>query len=235
MSISRSAIDQTIDQALELFSKLNYHVPGWASWDASMWQKIDAAHDNGEGPDHSEIKRNGLGWNITDFGSSTFAKMGLLLLIIRNGLIANGKPNCGKTYAEKAMVIQPGQVKPWHFHWDKTEDLLNRGGGRLVMQLGMASSDEKSVSSEDFTVRVDGIERRMKGGESLTLQPGESVCIPPRMCHQFYAHPKDQVVLAGEISSLNDDSKDNCFMCRCVDREIIEDQEKKYLLISDYR
>ena len=235
MSIKRSDIDATIQSALELFTKHDYFVPRWAFWDAAMWDRADTALANGEGPDHLEIKRNGLGWNITDFGSDAFAKMGLLLLIIRNGLIADGKPSSGKTYAEKAMVIQPGQVTPWHFHWDKTEDLLNRGGGRLVVQLGMASADETSVSPEDFTVKVDGITRRMKGGDSLILEPGESVCITPRMCHQFYAHEKDKTVLAGEISSLNDDSKDNCFMCRCVDREIIEDKEKKYLLLSDYK
>jgi D-lyxose ketol-isomerase len=222
----RSQIDNLIEQALNFFGKHNFQVPKWAGWTAKDWSQA--------GAEANEVRNHGLGWNLTDFGSGDFEKMGLLLFIIRNGWLVDNKPVSGKTYAEKAMIVRPGQLTPWHFHWHKTEDLLNRGGGRLEVELGWASEDEKSVSDAPVVVKVDGIERKLKAGEKLILEPGESVCIPPRLCHQFCGHPKDAAVLAGEVSSLNDDSADNCFMCRCVSRTIEEDADKKYLLLSDY-
>ena len=41
----------------------------------------------------------------------------------------------GRLYAEKAMMVQDGQRTPHHFHVVKTEDILNRGGARFVVEL----------------------------------------------------------------------------------------------------
>ena len=41
----------------------------------------------------------------------------------------------GELYAEKVLIVDPDQVTPFHFHWVKTEDIINRGGGELVVQV----------------------------------------------------------------------------------------------------
>ncbi|EJS87385.1 hypothetical protein AAUPMB_14135, partial [Pasteurella multocida subsp. multocida str. Anand1_buffalo] len=81
-----------------------------------------------------------------------FAKHGLTLFTIRNQSPTNQKP-----YAEKIMMVKEGQVTPMHYHWKKMEDIINRGGGTLVIRLYRRDEqtdllDEKSA----IQVAVDG-------------------------------------------------------------------------------
>lgn len=226
--MKRSQINRLIERGLDFVEKQNFHLPPWSRWQLEKWLTVGVEAD--------EIRKHGMGWAITDFGSKDFDKMGLLLFIIRNGLLVDNKPQTSKTYAEKIMIVEPEQVTPWHFHWHKTEDLINRGGGRLEVELAWAAPDEKSFLDEDVDVQVDGITRRIPRGGRLLLQPGESVTLPPRLCHKFYGHSGDCPVLAGEVSSLNDDTKDNCFMGLDSDRGAIEeDVAAKYCLTGEYR
>jgi hypothetical protein len=212
---------------METLNGYKLHLPPWAYWMAKDWQTVGSEAD--------EIKKHGLGWVATDFGSGDFSKVGLLIFVSRNGCLHDNKPVTTKTYAEKVMIVQPGQVTPYHFHWCKTEDLINRSGGRLSVELAWASDDEKSLSDRTVEVQKDGIATRLKPGERMVLQPGESVTFPPRLCHQFYGYPEDGTVLAGEVSSLNDDSTDNCFLGNPFQRTPIEEDEpRKYLLIGEY-
>ena len=107
--------------------------------------------------------RTQLGWDITDFGSGDFLKCGLFLFTIRNGSAANLKTMSGKTYAEKIMIVEVGQVTPMHFHWQKTEDIINRGGGTLVIQL-FNSTPEEALADTEVTVSTDGVQRTAQGG-----------------------------------------------------------------------
>ncbi|HEY9772962.1 MAG TPA: D-lyxose/D-mannose family sugar isomerase [Planktothrix sp.] len=225
--MKRSEINRAIAEATEVLSQYRFSLPPWAYWTAKEWQNIGSEAD--------EIRKHGLGWIVTDFGSGEFAKCGLIIFVARNGCLQEDKPTTTKTYAEKVMIVQPGQVTPYHFHWCKTEDLINRSGGRLAVQLAWAAEDEQSLAQTPVDVQVDSIRRRLKPGEKLTLQPGESVEFPPRLCHQFYGFPEDGTILAGEVSSLNDDSADNCFLGKPFARTpIVEDEPIKYLLNSEY-
>lgn len=225
--MKRSQINKVISEAIELFSEKGVHLPAWAHWTKSDWSSV--------GSEANEIRRHGLGWNITDFASKDFDSVGLLLFIARNGHMANNHPTTTKTYAEKYMVVRPGQVTPWHFHWHKTEDLLNRSGGRLQVELAWAANDEKSLADREVTIQVDGIEKKIPAEGVLLLNPGESVTLSPRLCHKFSGYAKDKQVLAGEVSSLNDDTTDNCFLGKPFARTLIdEDEPAKYLLASDY-
>ncbi len=225
--MKRSHIDRIIDQALSLCSAHGFHLPPWAHWTCDDWKQIGAEAD--------EIRHHGLGWNATDFGGGDFEAQGLLLCVIRNGWLKDGKPATTKTYAEKAFIVGPGQVTPWHFHWMKTEDLLNRGGGRLEVEVAWADNDnEKSLSDKPVEVKVDSIARTVKPGESLILEPGQSIEFPPRMWHKFYGKSGDQKVIAGEVSSLNDDATDNCFLTPFATGKIEEDSPAKYPLLSEY-
>ena len=112
-----------------------------------------------------------LGWDLTDFGSGDFHKRGLILFTVRNGNTRRDR----KSYAEKAMIVEEMQETPTHFHWSKMEDIINRGGGNLVMEL--FSSDEKEgISNKNITIKVDGVTRTVPSGEKIILEPGESIC-----------------------------------------------------------
>ena len=41
----------------------------------------------------------------------------------------------GRLYAEKALLAEDGQRTPHHYHIVKTEDIVNRGGARFVVEL----------------------------------------------------------------------------------------------------
>ncbi len=225
--MKRSQINRILEEAQQQLAEAKCKLPAWASWDLKQWQEA--------GEEVKEISEHGLGWIVTDFGSNEFDKYGLVIFVVRNGCLKNNKPITTKTYAEKYMLVRPGQITPYHFHWMKTEDLVNRGGGRLKVQLAWAAKDELSTTDDPVLASVDGVTRKLKAGEDLILNPGESVELPPRLCHQFSALPQDSKVLAGEISSLNDDATDNCFLGRSVAMQAIEEDEKiKFPLSKDY-
>jgi len=223
----RSEINRAIAEALETLDSHGIHLPAWTSWSAERWQEVGAEAD--------ELRNHGLGWNITDFGSGDFAATGLLICVIRNGCLRGDKPATTKTYAEKVFVIRGGQLTPWHFHWLKTEDLINRAGGALDVEVAWAGNDERSLSNEPVELSVDGVLRTVAAGTAVTLGPGESVTFPPRLCHQFSGSRLAARIVAGEISSLNDDAVDNCFLGMNATRTpLIEDQAPAYLLFNEY-
>jgi hypothetical protein len=175
-----------------------------------------------------------LGWDITDYGTGKFNEIGLVLFTTRNGSLEELKRGGGMCYAEKIMISRQDQVSPMHRHILKTEDIINRGGATLAIQ--MYESDAKGNVSEEIDVNVccDGIARVMKPGDTLRLQPGESVTLRPGNWHAFWGDGGD--VLIGEVSAVNDDLTDNIFrdpIGRFSD--IVEDTQPIHLLVSDYK
>jgi D-lyxose ketol-isomerase len=172
-----------------------------------------------------------LGWDLTDFGSGDFHNCGLILFTIRNGNPLKDK----KIYAEKAMIVEEMQETPMHFHWNKMEDIINRGGGNLVIEL-YKSDEEGGFSKENIDLKVDGISRSVVPGGTVTLTPGESICLEQGIYHRFYGEKGKSKVLVGEVSAVNDDSNDNRFS-KPVGRfpNIVEDEKPIHLLASDYR
>jgi len=138
----------------------------------------------------------------------------------------------GKLYAEKVMIVDADQITPMHFHWSKTEDIINRGGGKLVIQLYNATPDE-GLATADVVVTLDGLYRTLRAGDTVVLQPGDSITLPDHLYHQFWG--TESRVLAGEVSSVNNDKADNRFL-NPVGRfpAIQEDEPPLHLLITDY-
>jgi D-lyxose ketol-isomerase len=201
---------------------MKFKLPRWAHWSPAEWK--------GQGEACREVVENMLGWDLTDFGGGDFAKRGLLLFTVRNGRYGVDK----KPYAEKIMIALEEQETPLHFHWSKMEDIINRGGGNLVLELYTATEDE-DLSDKDFTVQVDGVTKSVKAGGQVTLEPGDSICLEPYCYHRFWGEPGKGKVLVGEVSMVNDDGNDNRFH-ETVGRfpEIEEDEEPYRLLASDY-
>jgi D-lyxose ketol-isomerase len=222
--MKRSEVNAIIRDADEFIRARGFHLPPFAYWSPRDWttRKEEAR----------EIVENKLGWDITDFGSGDYRKTGLFLFTIRNGSPNNLKTMQGKIYAEKIMLVDVDQVTPMHFHWGKMEDIINRGGGNLVIQL-YNSTPEEGLADTEVTVNMDGIARVVKPGGIVKLTPGESITLPTRLYHQFWG--EGGRVLVGEVSVVNDDDRDNRFY-QAVGRfpSIEEDELPLYLLCTDY-
>jgi len=218
----RSKINEIIAGAEAFCRAHNFSLPRWAHWTLEEWQ---ACPD-----DLSEIVNHTLGWDITDFGQGRFESLGLILFTIRNGDPIGH--DLSKIYAEKVLVVDPGQVTPLHYHWKKTEDIINRSGGDLVVQL-YNSTPDGGLDDSEVEVKLDGILHRVKAGDTRVLRPGDSITLLPGLYHAFWA--EKERVLVGEVSSVNDDAADNRFY-EPVGRfpDIEEDVLPTRLLVNDY-
>lgn len=221
--MKRSEINQLISSSIEFFNEMNFKLPPWAYWTPEEWK--------GKNDTSSEIVDNMLGWDLTDFGSGDFHKQGLILFTIRNGNQQKDK----KIYAEKIMIVEENQETPMHYHWSKMEDIINRGGGNLMIDLNKSDKNDE-FSTEDFEVKIDGIKRTVSPGETVTLTPGESICLKQGIYHRFYGEEGKGKVLVGEVSAVNDDSTDNRFYVPAGRfPDIIEDEKPLHLLASDLK
>jgi len=220
--MKRSEINRLVQSSIEFFDQMNFKLPPWAFWKPEDWK--------GKYETCSEIADNMLGWDLTDFGSGDFHRSGLILFTIRNGNFKKDK----KPYAEKIMIVEEMQETPTHFHWSKMEDIINRGGGNLVIELWNSTPDEK-LSNEPFTVKTDGVLRILMPGDKIILTPGESICLTQGLYHRFYGEAGKGKALVGEVSAVNDDNTDNRFNPP-VGRfpKIEEDETPVHLLVSDY-
>ena len=115
--MKRSKINQSIREMEAMLKKYHVSLPPFCNWTPEEWE-----HKNHE---YDEIRDNQLGWDITDCGLENFDKVGFALITIRNG---NQKlEKYKKVYAEKLIYLKDGQTFPSHFHWIKSEDIINRG------------------------------------------------------------------------------------------------------------
>lgn len=222
--MKRSEINTILRDADTFIRTHGFHLPPFAYWTPAEWAA--------KGDDVREIVECELGWDITDFGSGDFHRVGLCLFSVRNGRTESLKTQRGKLYAEKLMVVDVDQITPLHFHWTKTEDIINRGGGNLVIQLYPSTPDE-GLADTNMTVSMDGVQRTVAAGDCVVLHPGESITLPDRLYHKFWG--EGGKVLVGEVSLVNDDNADNRFF-KPIGRfpEIEEDEAPLYLLTKDY-
>jgi D-lyxose ketol-isomerase len=222
--MKRSEINAIIRDADAFIKQHQFYLPPFAYWTPADWAT--------KGEEVREIVDRQLGWDITDFGQGDYAKIGLFIFTIRNGSLENLKMGQGKVYAEKMLIVDVDQVTPFHFHWRKVEDIINRGGGNLVIQL-YNSTEDGGLADTDVTVSMDGVKRTLKAGDTVTLSQGESITLPTGLYHKFWG--AESRVLVGEVSVVNDDNTDNRFY-EPVGRfpQIEEDEAPLYLLCTDY-
>jgi D-lyxose ketol-isomerase len=224
--MKRSRINTIIQEFLSFAEAQHFFFPAWARYTPQQWADV--------GPEADEIRRNQLGWDVTDFGGGRFAKAGLALFTLRNGQPGRQEADA-KDYCEKVMMVREGQLTPYHFHFSKMEDIINRGGGRLVIKLYNASEDERLDEQSHVSVQVDGVTRTFPPGGELVLVAGESVALPPRLYHAFWGQAGLGTVLVGEVSRVNDDTRDNRFL-EALPRfpAIDEDEPARFYLCNEY-
>lgn len=225
--MKRSEINRHMREAVDFCGRMRFLLPPFAYWPPAEWAR--------KGPECKEIVECQMGWDITDFGRNDFDKYGLILFTIRNGTLAELQKENGKIYAEKLLITKENQVTLTHFHYQKMEDIINRGGGELVIQVWNSGPDEQ-LADTIVTVSVDGTRVTVKAGDTITLKPGESICLPNRMYHKFWGKEGRGTVLVGEVSRVNDDYVDNRFYEKAGRFPAIEEDESPlYLLYDDYK
>ena len=222
--MKRSEINSIIMESFNFIKSMNFALPPFAEWSADEWRN--------KGKECSEIVDNELGWDITDFGSGDFGRIGLTLVTLRNGSLKN--PKYPKPYAEKIMVVRENQVTPMHYHFHKCEDIINRGGGSLIIQLYNKTEDDR-LADTAVRVSIDGVEKIFSPGENIVLKPGESICMVAGLYHKFWGESGGGMVLVGEVSKVNDDNVDNRFL-EPVGRfpSVDEDEPPIWLLCNEY-
>ena len=130
--MKRSEINTAINEGLKTLKKISFMLPDFSGWSVEHWKKMR--------PQALEIIKTGMGWDVTDFGSNDFANVGATIFTIRNGYVYD--ENIGVPYAEKIIIMTEGQIIPLHFHFKKTEDIINRGNGVLCVKLYNSNPDE---------------------------------------------------------------------------------------------
>lgn len=224
--MKRSRINAIMAEADDMIRRHGFHLPPFAYWSP------DAFKSNADRAANVISAR--CGWDITDYGAGRFDQMGLFLFTLRNGRLSDLQRGGGMCYAEKLLISRQDQLSPMHTHVLKAEDIINRGGATLVVEL--FGSDDQGGFAEDKggVVLCDGISRPFAPGEKLRLAPGESVTLMPGDWHAFWGEGGD--VLIGEVSTVNDDETDNIFR-EPIGRfaQVEEDTAPTHLLVSDYR
>ena len=224
--MKRSEINAALREMEQMLRDYRFSLPDFCGFTPEDWAE--------KGHEYDEVRDNMLGWDITDYGLGKFDEVGFSLITLRNGNLAR-KERYPKTYAEKLLYIKEGQYSPMHFHWSKMEDIINRGGGTVLIRVFNSLPDEEIDRVSPVTVHVDGCESVVPAGTQVRLRPGQSICITPYLYHDFEVEPGSGPVLLGEVSQCNDDEHDNRFNPPVGRFPAIEEDEPPYRLLgSEY-
>ena len=222
--MKRSEINHAINYAQDLLKKNNIGLPFFAYVKKEEWKNLNL--------DISVLKNVMLGWDVTDFGSGDFKKVGATLFTLRNGSVFD--KSIGVPYCEKIIIMDnSGQEIPMHYHINKTEDIINRAGGTLKIQVYNSKSDSSLDNESKVILYCDGIKREFEPGAVIEVKKGNSVTLPPYVYHRFFADNED--VIVGEVSKINDDNTDNVFLVKSkYFINIEEDEAPEYCLVKEY-
>jgi D-lyxose ketol-isomerase len=222
--MKRSELNGILSKNIDFIKSMRFFLPPFAYWSADEFMAKNERYD--------EICYGMLGWDITDFGSGDFERIGLFLFTLRNGYLQGN--TYSKPYAEKLLIVQEGQVTPYHYHAQKMEDIINRGGGNLLIRL-YNKSPEDTFEDSQVLVSVNGCNEMKPAGSLVTLHPGDSITLHRYLYHSFWGEQGHGKIMVGEVSQVNDDHNDNFFF-QPVGRfpDIVEDEEPLHLLSIDY-
>lgn len=224
--MKRSEINKALKEMEAMINEYRISLPPFCNFTPEEWNKL--------GHEYDEVRDNMLGWDITDYGLGDFDKTGFSLITLRNGNLKMAD-KYKKTYAEKLLYLKEGQYSPMHFHWNKMEDIINKGGGNLLIRVYNSTDDEDLDRINDVEVHHDGMTSNVPAGTQIRLTPGESISIQQYMYHDFEVEKGTGPVLIGEVSQCNDDNKDNRFYNEVGRFPTIEEDEKPYrLLCNEY-
>ncbi len=220
--MKRSEINKALHELEAMCETYRFSLPPFCHFTPEEWQE--------KGHEYDEVRDCMLGWDITDYGLGRFDEFGFSLITLRNGNQAS-PDKYPKVYAEKLLYLMEGQYAPMHFHWFKSEDIINRGGGNVLIRVYNALPDESIDELSDVLVHTDGRTYTVPAGTQVCLTPGESITVTPGLYHDFNVEKGTGAVLLGEVSQCNDDNTDNRFAEPVGRFPAIEEDEPAYRLL----
>ena len=220
--MKRTEINQALKELEAACEKYCCYLPPFCSFTPEEWKN--------KGHEWDEVRDCKLGWDITDYGLGDFEKAGFSLITLRNGS-HKMQAKYPKPYAEKILYLKEGQYAWNHFHWSKAEDIINRGGGNILIRVYNSLANEEIDFESDVTVYSDGRTYVVPAGTQIRLTPGESVTITRGLYHDFQVEEGTGSVLLGEVSQCNDDEHDNRMNPPVGRFPAIEEDELPYRLL----
>ena len=221
--MKRSFIDARIDEMRAACERHGALLPPFALWAEAEYRNDPVAA--------ARILEGSLGWNVVEFEPGRFAEAGLCVFTLRMGDWRQLNHGRGRLYGEKVLLAQDGQRTPHHYHIVKTEDVVNRGGAKFVVELVKVDRAGAPLK-ERFRALKDVKTLDLGPGAQVTLEPGESLTLDPFVAHAFWA--KGGPTLAGEVSLANDDRSDNYFLPPLAPpAPIAEDAPRRYVTVRD--
>ncbi len=154
--MKRSEVNAIMGAAAEMIAAHGFALPPFAWWTPAEFRA--------RGAEAREVVARRLGWDITDYGQSDFGRVGLVLFTLRNGRLADLRRGGGMCYAEKLLISRAGQLSPMHRHMVKAEDIINRGGATLAVELYSSDAAGGFDGGRGGTVLCDGIARTSRRG-----------------------------------------------------------------------
>ncbi|MBE6931536.1 MAG: D-lyxose/D-mannose family sugar isomerase [Ruminococcaceae bacterium] len=225
--MKRSEINTAIAKAKERLDEYRITLPMFGYWTVEDWKANAGAI--------GRIRERMLGWDVTDFGSDDFHHCGATLFTVRNGDKHDADQRA--PYAEKYIILEDEteQEIPFHYHMDKTEDIINRGGGVMIVELYYKAAGGGLDRETPVTVYMDGVAHTVRPGEKIVVTPGNSITLEPYMYHRFYAEAGKGLLIVGEVSKVNDDTCDNVFLAESARFcPIEEDEPILHPLVNEY-
>ncbi len=220
--MKRSEINKALKELENACKKYSCFLPPFCHFTPEEWKE--------KGHEYDEVRDCLLGWDITDYGLGNFDKAGFSLITLRNGNLKQ-KEKYPKPYAEKLLYLKEGQYAWNHFHWYKQEDIINRGGGNVLLRVYNSLPNEEMDYESDVTIYSDGRKYTVPAGTQIRLQPGESLTVTRGMYHDFEVEKGTGAVLLGEVSQCNDDECDNRMLPPVGRFPAVEEDEPAYRLL----
>lgn len=222
--MKRSEINHAIADAKAFFKQVGFALPEFAHWTTAQWKQI--------GTEADEIRKRRLGWAVIDFGPGDFATEGITQFTLRRG---SGVDHDGaRPYCERVGYLVEKQLVPFHYHKHRAEDLINRGGGVIEVELFNVGSDGQKLQSPVF-INADGVIIELPPGGLIELNPGESVALMPMTAHQFRCRPGSGPVAVGEVCGVSEHLSDTHFLePRSKPLPIDEDEPPIHYLADEY-
>lgn len=218
----RSEIDTIIDETIAILEAQGTRLPPFAHWSPAEWRA----------PETRTMRERFLGWAVVEFEPGAFAKAGIALCTTRMGSHHDLAQGRGRLYGEKVFVLRDQQYVPFHHHAVKTEDVINRGGATLAIELVRVDAAGRP-SREPVEIERDGLPTSLAPQSIVRLAPGESITLTPGIAHAFWAEGGD--VVCGEVSLANDERTDNLFLSALpAPAPIVEDAPARRLVVADY-
>lgn len=220
--MKRSEINKALKELESACQKYSCFLPPFCHFTPEEWKE--------KGHEYDEVRDCMLGWDITDYGLGDFDKAGFSLITLRNGNLKQ-KDKYPKPYAEKLLYLKEGQYAWNHFHWYKQEDIINRGGGNVLLRVYNSLPNEEMDYETDVTIYSDGRKYTVPAGTQIRLTPGESLTVTRGMYHDFEVEKGTGAVLLGEVSQCNDDENDNCMLPPVGRFPAVDEDEPAYRLL----